>query len=232
MVKEDKKYPKHIGIILDGNRRWAKEQNLPPWEGHRAGFKKIKDLQRWMIDLSIKELTLYCFSTQNFDRDPKEVFFLMKIFEQAFRDAIKDQDVKKHQIQINHIGRLAMLPKNLQNLIKKAMDATKEYSNYKVNFAIAYGGQEEIVDAVKKLSLDRNDISNLTPEIFRKYLYLNSYPEIIIRTSGEQRTSNFLIWQQAYSEWFFPKVYWPGFTKRDLENIIEEYLNRSRRFGK
>jgi len=231
-MKKNENYPKHIGIILDGNRRWAKENNLPPWEGHRAGFKKIKDLQKWMIDLDIKELTLYCFSTQNFDRDPKEVFFLMKIFEQAFRDAIKDKDVIKHQIKINHIGRLFMLPKSLQNLIKKAVDVTKGHNNYKVNFAIAYGGQEEIVDAVKKLDLAKIDISKLTPEIFRKYLYLNSYPEIIIRTSGEQRTSNFLIWQQAYSEWFFPKVYWPGFTKNDLKVIIEEYLNRNRRFGK
>lgn len=232
MNKKVKNYPKHIAFILDGNRRWAKEQNKNPWEGHLEGFKKILQLKEWMIELNIKEITLYCFSMQNFNRDKKEVFFLMKIFEKAFSDISVNQDVHKYKIQIKHIGQIELLPKGLQKKIKIAEQKTSKYTNFKVNFAIAYGGQEEIIEAVKKIIKSKIIADKITLEEFKKYLYLHSYPDIIIRTSGEVRTSNFLVWQQAYSEWFFLKKYWPDFTKKDLRVIINNYLDRERRYGK
>lgn len=231
-MKKEKTYPKHIGIILDGNRRWAKEREKKPWDGHLAGFKKIQELKKWMIELKIKEMTLYCFSIQNFSRDKKEVFFLMKIFEKAFADIIRDPDIYKNKVKINHIGRIQMLPKKLQKIINNAQEKTKNHNNYKVNFALAYGGQEEIIDAIKKAYEQKINFNNLTPKKFESFLYNSSVPDIIIRTSGEVRTSNFLVWQQAYSEWFFPKKYWPEFSKKDLKNIIDKYLGRERRYGK
>jgi tritrans,polycis-undecaprenyl-diphosphate synthase [geranylgeranyl-diphosphate specific] len=233
-MSEKKKYPKHIGLILDGNRRWAKERGKAPWDGHMAGFKKVQQIKDWMINLNIKETTLYCFSIQNFDRSKKEVFFLMRIFEKAFSDLLKDKDIEKYQVRIHHIGIKTMLPKKLQNLIKKCEEKTKNYKNYIINFALAYGGQEEIVAAVKKIFADKEvDIKSLTTKDFQKYLWLSSCPDIIIRTSGEVRTSNFLVWQQAYAEWFFLEKYWPDFSQDDLKNIIDDYLSgRERRFGK
>ena len=233
-MSEKKEYPKHIGIILDGNRRWAKERGMLPWDGHKAGAEKWKELKRWMLELDIHELTLYCFSIQNFERDKNEVFFLMKIFAGIFEDLLADQELIDNEIRIKHIGRKEMLPRTLQDLVRKIEEKTKRFKRHVVNFAMAYGGQEEIIDAVKKLFSDRKvKINELTPQIFNNYLQLASYPDLIIRTSGEKRTSNFLVFQQAYSEWFFPKMYWPDFTKKDLINIIDDYLGkRERRFGK
>lgn len=234
MSKGKKQYPKHIGIILDGNRRWAKKRGLKPWEGHRAGAEKWKELKRWMLDLKIKELTLYVFSMQNFERSKKEVYFLMKVFEHTFSEILRDPEIDSKEVRIRHIGRKSLLTKNLQKIIDKLHKKTKKYKKHVVNFCMAYGGQEEIIDAIKRLYKDKKQaIDNLTVGKFRKYLQLSSYPDIIIRTSGEVRSSNFLCWQQAYSEWFFPKKYWPDFTKTDLIRIIDEYLGkRQRRFGK
>lgn len=234
MSKEKKEYPKHIGIILDGNRRWAKERGMLPWDGHKEGAKKWLELKKWMLELDIYELTLYCFSIQNFERDKNEVYFLMKIFAGIFRDLLKDPEIVANEIRIRHIGRIDMLPQSLQDLVHEIENKTKNFKRHVVNFAMAYGGQEEIIDAIKKLFNDKkDDVEKLTPEIFRQYLQLSTYPDLIIRTSGEKRTSNFLVFQQAYSEWFFPKMYWPDFTKKDLVNIIDEYLGkRVRRFGK
>jgi len=234
MSKEKKQYPKHIGLILDGNRRWAKERGMKPWDGHMEGFKKVQEIKDWMINLDIKETTLYCFSIQNFDRSRDEVFFLMRIFEKAFSDLLKDKEVDKYQVKIKHLGRAQMLPKKLQKLIHENEERSKNYKKFQINFAIAYGGQEEIVDGIKKLSHDKKvNIDKLTPEIFKRYLYNSSYPDIIVRTSGELRTSNFLVWQQAYSEWFFPEIYWPDFSEKYLKEIIDEYMGgRQRRYGK
>ena len=230
----EKNYPKHIGLILDGNRRWAKERGKMPWDGHREGLKKVREIKNWMIDLNIKEMTLYCFSMQNFKRDIKEVYFLMKVFEKAFTDIVKDKDIFTKKVKIKHIGRIELLPKKLQKLIRNAEEKTKNHDQYQVNFALAYGGQEEIVDASKRIAEDaiKNKLKNIDIEKFKKYLWLADEPDIIIRTSGEQRTSNFLCFQQAYSEWFFPRVKWPDFSKSDLANIIDDYLDRHRRFGK
>lgn len=233
-MSEKKEYPKHIGIILDGNRRWAKKRGLMPWEGHKVGASKWTDLKQWILDLDIKEMTLYCLSLQNFEREKKEVFFLLRVFEDAFHEIIEDPDIDKHQVQINHVGKLKMLPKSLQEIILKLKNKTKKYKKHIVNFCMAYGGQEEIIDAIKKVyKTAQNKINSLTPELFRHFLNVSSYPDLIIRTSGEIRTSNFLVFQQAYSEWFFPSTFWPDFTKADLVKIIDEYMGkRERRFGR
>ncbi len=222
--------PKHIGIILDGNRRWAKAHGLKPWDGHEAGFKKLKELFTWAKEFDIKELSLYCFSVQNFDRDPKEVEFLMNIFVRAAKDALKNEDVHKNKIKIRFIGRLEMLPMKVQEAAKEVMEATKDYDDYIVNFCVAYGGREEIVDGINKLL--KEGVKSVDEKSFGKYLYFDSDPEIIIRTSGEHRLSNFLTWHSVYSEFFFIEKHWPEFDKEDLAKIIEEFNEkRERRFG-
>ena len=229
----NKNYPKHIGLILDGNRRWAKEKGLPSFGGHRAGLSTIEKLFDWMTELDIRELTLYCFSIQNFKRTSVEVSFLMELFTENFNNIAKNKKIHKNKVKIKVIGETKLLPIKLSRAIANAEKSTKNYHSHIVNFCIAYGGQEEIIEAVKKIcKADKISLSKLTPETFKKYLYLESCPDIIIRTSGEVRTSNFLVFQQAYSEWFFLEKYWPDFTKNDLENIISQYQDRERRFGR
>lgn len=230
------KDPKHIGIILDGNRRFAKRLMLEPWKGHELGFEKLKKLFKWCKELNIKELTLYCFSMQNFNRPKKEFDYLMDIFEKAFNEILTNEDILKYKIKINVIGRYYLLPEKVQIAIKKAVDATKNYNDYKINIALAYGGREEIIDAMKKIAekVKNKDlkINEINEKTFAENLYLDKEPDLIIRTGGEKRTSNFLPWQSIYSEWFFLEKIWPEFEKQDLINIIEEYKNRERRFGK
>jgi len=228
--------PKHIAIILDGNRRYARKHNLEPMKGHELGFKKLEDLFKWCKELDTKEITLYCFSMQNFSRSKEEVDYLMGLLYRASTEMLKNEDVRKNKIRIRFIGRTHLLPKKLQEAMKKAEEATKDYSNYIANFAIAYGGREEITDAVKKIA-EKIASRELSPEEINEdsitnNLYLSSFPDIMIRTGGEKRTSNFLTWQSNYSEWFFIDKMWPEFEKEDMMSIIEEYKNRDRRYGK
>ena len=231
----DENHPKHVGLILDGNRRWARLRSLMPWDGHQAGFDKLKKLFQWAKELDIKEMSLYCFSMQNFKRDKKEVDFLMKIFLQAAKDVLTDEDVHRDKVRIRFIGRLHLLPEDVQKAAQEAMEATKDYDNYIVNFCVAYGGREEIVDGVNKAIKDAREgkIDKVDDDSFGKYLYIQSDPDIIIRTSGEKRTSNFLLWHSSYSEWFFLNKTWPDFSKEDLAEAVEEFKkSRQRRFGK
>jgi tritrans,polycis-undecaprenyl-diphosphate synthase [geranylgeranyl-diphosphate specific] len=231
-----KEYPKHIGIVLDGNRRFAKRLMMEPWKGHELGFEKLKKLYQWCKELDIKELTLYCFSMQNFNRPKKEFDFLMDIFVKAANDAAANEDIHKNKIRINPIGRWHLFPEKVQEAIKKAVDATKDYKDFTVNLCLAYGGREEIVDGVKRLAKDlkqgKINADDINEESFSKYLYMNSDPDLIIRTGGDKRTSNFLAWQSIYSEWFFIKKFWPEFEKEDLIKCIDEFMGRERRFGK
>ncbi|MDD5086125.1 MAG: polyprenyl diphosphate synthase [Candidatus Nanoarchaeia archaeon] len=228
--------PNHIGIILDGNRRFAKKLNLNPWKGHEYGSKKLKDLLVWCRELKIKELTLYCFSMQNFNRPKKEFDYLMKIFDESFKELMENKDIDKYKIKINFIGRYNLFSDYINDEIHKIMDKTKNYDNYKINIALAYGGREEIVDAVKRIA-EKIKENKLNPEeinekIILENLDLGSEPDLIIRTGGDKRTSNFLTWQSIYSEWFFIEKMWPEFEKQDLIDVIEEYKKRERRFGK
>jgi tritrans,polycis-undecaprenyl-diphosphate synthase [geranylgeranyl-diphosphate specific] len=228
--------PKHIGIVLDGNRRFAKKLMMEPWKGHELGVEKLKQLFKWCKEFDIKEMTLYCFSIQNFNRPKREFEFLMDIFEKAANDAAANEDVHNNKIRINPVGRWDLFPEKVQEALKKVVEATKDYTDYVVNLAIAYGGREEIIDALKKIApkIKNGEINaeDINEETFSDFLYLKNNPDLIIRTGGERRTSNFLPWQSTYSEWFFLEKTWPEFEKEDLAKVIEEFNKRQRRFGR
>lgn len=228
--------PKHIGIILDGNRRFAKRLMLEPWKGHKLGKDKIEHLIDWSHGLGVKELTLYCFSIQNFNRPKFEFNYIMKLFTEAFREAKNNKRLHDNKVKINFIGRTHLLSQEIQNLMKELETDTKDYSGIIVNFAIAYGGREEIIDAIKKLGRDiedkKIDPRDLDEETFANFLYMKSEPDLIIRTGGDHRTSNFLAWQGTYSEWIFLEKTWPEFEKSDLIECIDNFSKRQRRFGK
>lgn len=219
----------HIGIILDGNRRFAGKHNKKSWEGHEAGAKKVEELFDWCKELNVKELTLYCFSLENFNRSKEEVNLLMALFKKWFKKLGEDRRIKKNKIKIRFIGKKELLDKEIQEIMKDIEKKTEKYSNYQINFAIAYGGREEILSAVKNLIKEKKEINEKN---FQNSLWLSNEPDLIIRTGGEKRTSNFLPWQSVYSEWIFIDKMWPEFTKKDLKEAIIEFKSRERRFGK
>ncbi len=228
---------KHLGIIMDGNRRFAKRLMKNPLQGHLWGAKKVEKVLDWCLELKIPHITLWSFSIENMNRPKKEFDYLMDIFEKEFLEVVNKEKIHKNKVRVNVIGRIDLLPERVQNAIKKAQDATKHYHNYTMNFAIAYGGREEILSATKKavMAVQNNelDIEQLNEKTYRKYLYTNGTPDpdLVIRTSGEQRTSGFLIWQTAYSELYFCKKLWPEFEKEDLIEAVNDYKLRKRRFG-
>ncbi len=219
----------HIGIILDGNRRFAKKLMAKPWAGHEEGAKRVEELLDWCKKLNIKQVTLYCFSLENFKRTKEEVDFLMNLFKREFERLEKDKRIDDNKVRIRFIGQKERLGKELQKLMKRIEEKTKDYDNYVLNFAVAYSGRQEILSAVKKLIEERKEINE---ENFQKNLWLKDNPDLIIRTGGEIRTSNFLPWQSVYSEWIFLDKMWPEMTKQDLVEAIAEFNNRQRRFGK
>ncbi|MDD5177680.1 MAG: polyprenyl diphosphate synthase [Candidatus Nanoarchaeia archaeon] len=229
--------PRHIGIILDGNRRFAKRLMMKPWKGHEFGAEKIEKLMNWAEELKIKEMTLYAFSIENFDRPKEEFNMLMRIFKESFDKVLNRIDeINKKGLRIRFIGRIEMFPEKVYSRMKKIMELTKNNKKYFINFAMAYGGRAEIIDATKKIA---NEIKKgklkpeqINEELFGRNLYLNSDPDLIIRTSGEQRISGFLLWQGSYAEFYFIKKLWPEFEKEDLVKAINDYSRRDRRFGK
>ena len=229
----------HIAIILDGNRRWASENELNPWLGHRKGAETVEQLLDWCEKLNVKLVTLYTFSTENFRRTPGEIDEIMKITEEKFRKLLTDERIHRNKVHVRIIGRRNLLPESLQQLISEVEKATANYGNQFLNFAIAYGGRAEIVDAVQVIAeevkagkLEPEDIHESTIE---KYLYTSHMPkqepDLIIRTSGEERLSGFLLWQSAYSELAFLDVYWPDFRLIDLLRAIRTFQKRKRRYG-
>ncbi|MFH1307998.1 MAG: polyprenyl diphosphate synthase [archaeon] len=227
--------PQHIGIILDGNRRFAKRLMLEPWRGHEHGAGKVGEILKVAKELGIKELTFYALSVENLNRDKKELDFLLNIFRKEFKN-LSNEEVHKNKIKIRFIGRLDLLPSDLAEQCLKLQEETAKYKDYIVNFAVAYGGRQEIVDAVKKilsgLSAKKISSEDIDEELISKNLYMSDNPDMIIRTGGEKRTSNFLPWQSAYSELIFLDKMWPEFTVDDLKACIKEYAARERRFGK
>jgi len=231
--------PKHIGVILDGNRRFAKRLMVKPWQGHEWGAKKFREFLEWCFDAGVSEVTAYVFSIQNFNRPNEEFEYIMKVFKEEVADLLREENLKKLKnegIRITFIGRTWMLPKELQELQQKVMKETAQNSKKQLNFAMAYGGREEIIDAVKKIAGNvksgKLDIDKINEETFAKELNLASEPDVVIRTGGEKRTSNFLPWQSTYSEFIFIEKMWPEITKDDFLQCIQEYENRERRFGK
>lgn len=226
---------KHIAIILDGNRRFAKRLVLNPWKGHEFGAEKLKKLFDWCKELDIKEVTLYCLSIQNFDRPKQEFDYLMDLFCKEFENIVNNKEFHDNEIKINFAGRLHMLPEKVRKAAEKLSKATEKYSKYIFNICLAYGGKEEIIDAFRKIAESNN--GNLSPdkiteELLSKNMYIENHPDLVIRTGGEKRTSNFLLWQSPYAEWFFIEKLWPEFEKQDLIEIIKEFGKRERRFGK
>jgi tritrans,polycis-undecaprenyl-diphosphate synthase [geranylgeranyl-diphosphate specific] len=230
--------PAHIAVILDGNRRFAKRLMRTPWMGHIWGSRKVHDFLGWCREVGVRHATLYAFSVQNFSRPRKEFDYLMKLFEKEFRAiANPKHDVHKYGVRVKFMGRLNLLPSAVRAAIRTAEKATARYSNYFVNIAVAYGGQEEITDAVRKVAqrVSKGELSpsKINEDTVRHSLYTNGapYPDMILRTGGEHRLSNFLLWQGAYSELVFIDKPWPAFTKGDFLNAIRDFQSRERRFG-
>jgi tritrans,polycis-undecaprenyl-diphosphate synthase [geranylgeranyl-diphosphate specific] len=230
--------PEHVAIIMDGNRRFATELGLPPDTGHLFGRDKLEEVLEWCFELKIKNLTVYAFSTENFERDSSEVKTLMDLCKEELKMASKDSRIHKNQVRIRVLGRSETLPKDIAKSAQYVMDETKDYDKYSFNIALAYGGREEILRAIQKIAGDVKEgslkIEDIKEPIVSKYLYTNGIPDpdIILRTSGEERISNFLLWQLAYSELYFSDVYWPAFQKRDFLKAIRTCQQRKRRFGK
>jgi len=231
--------PEHIAIILDGNRRWASDKELGPWFGHEKGAEKVEQLLDWCLKLDVKSITLYAFSTENFKRSKNEVKEIMRIAEDEFRKILTDERIHKNKVCVKFLGRVKLLPESLQQLMMDVEKATQNYNEHFLNIAFAYGGRAEIVDAAKKIA-EKAQKGELNPEkvdeeTFEKYLYTSHLPkqdpDLIIRTSGEERLSGFLLWQSAYSELFFLDVYWPDFRAIDLLRAVRTFKNRKRRFG-
>ena len=230
--------PEHVAIIMDGNRRFATGLGLAPDAGHLFGRDKVEEVMGWCFELKIKNLTLYAFSTENFKRDTGEVELLMKLCKNELDKAAKDSRIHKNQVKVRVIGHIESLPKDLRESAQVLLNETKNYDKYSLNIALAYGGREEIVRAIRNIAKDVKGgslkIKDITEPTVSKYMYTNELPDpdLILRTSGEERISNFLLWQLAYSELYFSDVFWPVFSKRDFLKAIRTCQQRKRRFGK
>lgn len=229
--------PKCVGIIMDGNRRWAKGKGRLLWEGHRKGKTKVKEFLEWCMDTGVKNVVLYSFSAENFRRNSLEVIELMRLFKEGFEELSKEPTIMEKGVRIRVIGNLQLLPADVQETIKLVEKKTRNNKNYELAFAIAYGGREEILHACRSIARNVRDgtikIDDINEKLFSKNLYASDIPDpdMVIRTSGEQRLSGFLPWQATYSELFFVDVHWPAFRKIDFLRLIRSYQQRERRTG-
>jgi len=224
--------PTHVAIIMDGNGRWALSRGLPRMAGHRAGTENLRRVIEACIEFGIQYLTIYAFSTENWGRPEEEVEGLMKIFEDVIDREL--QELHDQGVQLRHIGRLDRLEPTFRQKVLNALEYTRENTRLVLNVAFNYGGRDEIVNAIQCMIRDGIATEDVTVEKVNQYLFTAGVPDpdLIIRTSGELRGSNFLIWQGAYSEWFFPPVYWPDFDKEQLRLALLEYGHRERRYGR
>lgn len=233
--------PEHIGVILDGNRRYAKSLMKKPWEGHKIGLKKAREVLEWTCEAGIKHITAYVLSIENIDSRPRrELNFILKCIENETDNILekKDHVVYRFGVRVRFIGRTHLLPQKLQEKMKKVEEITRPHKNHTLNIAVAYGGRQELLDAMKEiLSKGLNGIINetdLNEELLKKHLYTNGQPnpDLIFRTGGEKRISNFLPFQSAYSELVFTDKKWPELTRSDFSAALQEFSSRKRRFGK
>ena len=233
MDKKDaqKNIPAHAGLIIDGNRRWARERNLPAIDGHLQGYKKLKDVPSWFFKRGVNTLSIFAFSTENWKRSQEEVNYLMKLLKKAIDEEISEVSQKDYKIVIS--GRISELPGDLPEVCNEIMDKTKIKRGGILNICLNYGGQAEIIDAIKKMIKNKVDPEQVHEGLIKKYLYQPDleYPDIIVRTSGEKRISGFQLWESAYSEFLFLEKYWPDFEESDVDLIMEEFSERKRRFG-
>ncbi len=230
-LKNNPRLPKHIALIIDGNGRWAKKRGMVRMIGHKYGFENLKKQIEFVRELGIKNLSLYCFSAENWKRPKKEVDYLMQLFDQMLDEYEKEYLSQDVRVIISGDMTDERIPVNIRQKAVKLMQQTKSKNGFILNPCINYGGQQEVLMAVNKCIAD--GVTIITKEELEKRLYsAELLPlDFVIRTSGEQRTSNFMVWQAAYAEWSFPKTYWPAFTKNDLVKALKNYLKRERRFG-
>ncbi len=226
----DRKIPEHIAIIMDGNGRWAKNRSLPRTAGHAAGSKKFKEIARYCNKIGVKHLTVYAFSTENWRRPKEEVDAIMNIFRDYLRDSA---NFKSENIKLEFIGDRSGIPEDIVELMAQAEFDSKDATGLKCYMAINYGGRDELVHAVRDIIKEGIPAEDITEDTISSHIYTSHYPdpELIIRPSGEYRLSNFLIWQSAYSEFWFSNILWPDFSTNDLEQAIDDYNKRNRRFG-
>ncbi|AFY52773.1 Undecaprenyl pyrophosphate synthetase [Rivularia sp. PCC 7116] len=228
--------PRHVAVIMDGNGRWATQQKLPRIAGHRQGAKTLKELLRCCKDWGIEILTAYAFSTENWRRPTEEVDFLMLLFEKMLRREL--EEMHREGVRINFVGDLTALPKSLQNEMQRSMLETSNNHDVQFNVAVNYGSRKEIIHACRKVAelVEKGEINpeDINEDLINKNLYTADIPtpDLLIRTSGEKRLSNFLLWQMAYSEMYFTDVLWPDFDRNAFHQAILSYQNRERRFGK
>lgn len=234
----ERRLPEHIGIIMDGNGRWAKQRGLRRWDGHKEGANVFRKICSYACDIGIKSITFYAFSTENWRRPPEEVAAIMDLFRDYLGEAEdrENENIKKG-MQMHFIGRRDDMPDDIVSLMETAEENSKDANRIKVNIAINYGGRLEIVEAVRKIAQKVKDGEMNPEDISEDDISANVYtagqsdPDLIIRPSGELRLSNFLLWQSAYSELWFSDILWPDFTTDDLDKAIDDYNNRNRRFG-
>lgn len=233
--KTERPVPTHIAIVMDGNGRWAKKRGLPRTAGHAVGAETFRKIANYSKSIGLKYLTVYAFSTENWKRSEEEVAAIMELLEKYLREAIRDMD--KNQVKFYFFGDLTRLSPELQQEAQEAMERSKKYEGVQVNFCLNYGARDEIVRAARafaqKCADGEANPEDLTEESFSDLLYSAGVPDpdLIIRPSGEVRTSNFLLWQSAYSEYYFCDTLWPDFSEKDLEKAIESYNHRNRRYG-
>ncbi len=230
-MENKKNIPQHIGLIMDGNRRWARERNLPTFDGHLKGYEKMRTSPEWFFKRGVKIVSVYAFSTENWNRSQDEVNYLMKLLQRAFKEHLDGFHEKGYRLLIS--GRIEELPGDLPELCQEAVNKTRANSRGTLNICLNYGGRAEILDAVKKLIKNGITQEQVSEGILRKYFYNGGLPDpdMVVRTSGEQRISGFLLWQAAYSEFLFLNKYWPDIEEVDVDIILEEYRARERRHG-
>ncbi len=223
--------PVHVGIIMDGNGRWAQEQGRPRSFGHRAGVENLRRVLQWSVRFGIKILTIYAFSTENWNRPQSEVNVLLNLLARALRREVPE--LHKNGVRLNHIGRLERIPEPSRKGVLDAIELTKDNDRLLLNVAFNYGGRAEVVDAAKRIIQAGIPAEELTEELFEQYLYTAGQPDpdMIIRTAGELRVSNFLLWQGAYAEYYAAPVYWPDFNENELYKALVVFNQRERRYG-
>ena len=226
------KVPQHVAMIMDGNGRWALQRGLPRLAGHKAGTENLRRVIRASVEFGVKYLTIYAFSTENWGRPPEEVKGLMYILEDVIDRELNE--LHKEGVQLRHIGRLEQLSPKLQQKVLDAIEVTKNNNRLILNIAFNYGGRDEIVQAIQRMMKDGVPPEKVTDDLVGQYLYTVGVPDpdLIIRTSGELRVSNFLIWQAAYSEWYITPTFWPDFDKDEYRRALESFAHRDRRYGK
>lgn len=223
--------PKHIAFICDGNRRWAKSKGLPTLLGHKEGVSAIKRVVKRAAAIGVQNVSFFCFSTENFDRSKEEIKYLFELFK-SLKSLVPD--LIKVGYKFHHSGDRSMLDKDTLKIIDEVTEETKHLTNGTINIALAYGGRNDIVNATKKMIAEGVKAEDITEQSFKKYLSTNDLPDVdlLVRTSGEQRISGFMLYDMAYAELLFVKKHWPSFKAKDVDNCVIEYQNRNRRFGK